>query len=154
MTLEELLKLKAQTDVAVNRQEGQTLARREAYIARWRQVAPRLLMILECMLPRAVVKIKIKNVFEYKIIGTPDGGFTMSLDNGQSLVVINDQIQYVEKGPSFTKVIYSKSQGICDPMAVITRGSPTMRYLLMHWSELEPLFIDNIAANLKTWAQG
>jgi len=154
MTLEELLKLKVQTDVAVNRQEGQILARREAYIARWRQVAPRLLMILECMLPRAVVVVTIKGVFKYTIVCTPDGGFTMNLDNGQSLVVIKDQIQYVEKEPSFTKVIYSKSQGICDPMAVITRGSPTMRYLLMHWSELEPLFIDNIAANLKTWAQG
>jgi hypothetical protein len=60
MTLEELLKLKVQADVAVNRQESQVSTQREAYIARWRQVAPRLLAILECMLPRAVVKIKIK----------------------------------------------------------------------------------------------
>lgn len=153
MTLEELLSLKARADLLVNKQENITAADRESYRSKWRMVAPRLLAITGCMMPRAIVKIKFSGL-ECKITGTPDGGYGMNLDAGQTLIMHGDQIQYVEKSHALTCTVYSKAQGICDPMPIIARGSPMLRYLLNHWDTLEPMFIDGVAGNIKVWAQG
>lgn len=153
MTIDELQRLKSQANILVGRQENITAADKESYRSKWRAVAPRLLAICSCMLPRAIIKVKFSGL-ECKITGTPDGGFGMNLDAGQTLIMLGDQIQYVEKSHALTCIVYSKAQGICDPMPIIERGSPMMRYLLNHWTELEPKFIDGVADNLKTWAKG
>lgn len=147
---DELKKQREKTAYAVtNRQRG-ILMRREEMKAAWRNVAPQLIDIVTKALPRGVVKIKFGGgTQEFKITGTPDGGFNVSMDSNMSLKILDGQVQYVEKDPPFSKIIYGN--GVCDPMAAVERGSIMFTYLVTHWNEMEPLFTKNIQAHLRFW---
>lgn len=147
---DELKKQRERTAYAVTNRQRAVVQRREEMRAAWRTVAPQLVDIVSKALPRAVVKIKFGGgVNEYKITGTPDGGFNISMDSNMSLKILDGQVQYVEKDPAFTTIIYGN--GVCDPAAPVERGSLMFVFLVTHWDEMEPLFVKNIQAHLRFW---
>ena len=151
MTIDDVKKQKLRTSQIVTQRNKVYGQRRDELVSNWRVVAPRLIALVSCVLPRGVVKIKFGDkTNEFKIVGNIDGGYTITMDSNMSLKVLPEgQFQVVEKDPPYTKTIYSSS--ICDPMIAVERGSLYIPYMIMHWSELEPLFISNIYNYLKFW---
>ncbi len=147
---DELRKQRERTVYAVTNRQRAVVQRREDMIAAWRNVAPRLVDIVSKVLPRGVVKVKFgKGTNEFKITGSLDGGFNIAMDANMSLKIIDGQVQFVEKDPSFQKIIYSSS--VCDPMTVVERGSIMFPYLILHWNELEPMFAKCVGDYLRFW---
>lgn len=146
--MNELRKQKERTIYAVTNRQKALLLRREDVKTAWRTVAPQLVEVVSYVLPRGVIKVKTGNT-EFAITGTPDGGYSVSLDSNMSLKIIDGQVQYIEKDPNYAKIIFGK--GVCEPMAVVERGSLLFAYLVLNWKTLYPLFIKTIQENLHFW---
>lgn len=158
MTIEDVKKQRVRTATIVVQRHKVQAQRKEELVSAWRIVAPRLIALTSCVLPRGVVKIKFGgNTNEFKIIGNIDGGYTITMDSNMSLKIVvdsdgnvkNGQVQFVEKDPPYTQTIYSSS--VCNPMIAVERGSLYIPYLILHWDEIEPLFIKNINNYLLFW---
>lgn len=147
---DELRKQRERTAYVVTNRQRAICQRREEMTAAWRKVAPELVEIVSKCLPRGVVKVKFgKGTNEFKITGSPDGGFNMSMDVNMSLKVIDGQVQFVEKDPAFQKMIYSPA--VCDPMTAVERGSLMFPYLVLHWDEMQPMFVKCVNDHLRFW---
>lgn len=147
---DELRKQRDRTAYVVTNRQRAVMQRREELSAAWRSVAPQLIDIVSKCLPRSVVKVKFGHgTNEFKITGSPDGGFNVSMDSNMSLKILGDQVQFVEKDPAFQKIIYSSS--VCDPITVVERGSIMFSYLILHWNEMRPMFEKSVGDYLKFW---
>lgn len=150
MINDELRKQRERTAYVVTNRQRAVVQRREEMAQAWRKVAPELVEIVSKCLPRAVVKVKFgQGTNEFKITGSPDGGFNIAMDSNMSLKILDGQVQFIEKDPAFQKIIFGN--GVCDPMTAVERGSLMFPYLIIHWDEMCPMFTQSVNNHLKFW---
>lgn len=148
--IDDLRKQRERTAYAVINRQRAFLQRREELTAAWRKVAPQLVEIVSKALPRSSIGISFgKGTNSFRITGCPGGGFNLSMDANMSLKILDNQIQFIETDPSFQKIVFSSS--VCDPMTIIERGSIMFPYLILHWDEMEPLFVKSVGDYLRFW---
>ncbi len=134
---------------------------RDIYEARWGIIADELLDISSCVLSWAVVKVNFGegNILQIEFDGASDGGCYLSLHPTQKLFLNGNTIQYVENSPLYKNkqiTIYCDDEGnkVCDVSIIWERKVYMLMYLIDNWTTIRPLILNNIASNLKVWAQG
>lgn len=159
-TIDDLFAYREKVDKYMDKKRPDKYDVLDKYQKKWEKVAPELLDVTSCILPWAEVKVKFGygGVLEIKIRGLVGGGCMVSLTPVYSLYLINDSIRLVENSVLYKnkqEILYSESKedNVCSFSTVTDKNIVMMEYLLVNWETVKPIFIKNIASNLRAWGQ-
>lgn len=132
----------------------------DKYQKKWEKIAPELLDITSCIFPWSIVKMNFgyNNVLQVELRGIVGGGCMIVLTPVYSLFLVNDSIRLVENSVLYKnkqEILFSESKedNVCSFSTVIDKNILMMEYLLVNWETVKPVFIKNMASNLRAWGQ-